>query len=206
MSLTLSTYLSHDLFGQPPNWANDPSRGLAHPNEVLRFMGGMGYPWDTQDQTKHEFGHEYLLADRQEISEMRTFFDGKFGMWGHFWVPTWTADLAVTAAIGAADASLTIEDIGYATYWLPNTVTGRYIVIVFPDGTQVCRKILAAPLSTTVTLDAAVGKACAAADLESLLVSFLLFVRFNIDEISIEHLSASMATVRLFFREVPEEL
>ena len=114
--------------------------------------------------------------------------------------------MVVTAAIDASDDTLTIEDIKYGTYWLPNDTTGRHLCLVYPDGTHVCRKVLGAPDADTLALDAALGKACPAGDLGSLLVSFLHFVRFNEDEIEIHYHTTTVATTTLGIRTIEAEI
>lgn len=205
MTLNIYAYSGHDVFGHPPNWIAEPEAGFHHPAQMIQYTG-FGMPFYEYGDTRQDLRFRYLFEDRQEISEMIAFFDENFGMFGHIWVPSWRADIEVTAAIGAADTQLTIEDIGYAAHWLPNDVTGRYLCLVFPDETQVCRKVTGAPAADTLQLESAIGKACAAADLEYFLCCFLYFVRFDQDEMELEYHGQATAEVDLAFREVPDEL
>lgn len=206
MTLNIYTAYGHDVFGHPPNWAGQPETGFHHPSELIQYLG-FGKPFYEYGDTRQYLRFLYLFEDLEEISEIIAFFDGNYGMYGHFWVPSWRADIEVAAAIGATDTQLTIEDVGYANHWLTNDVTGRYLCLVYPDETQVVRKVTASPAADSLQLDVAVGKACPAADLQYFLCCFLYFVRFDQDEMElIYHGAAGPAEADLAFCEVPDEL
>jgi hypothetical protein len=59
------------------------------------------------------------------------------------WIPTWRNDLQLAATIGAADTSITVEDVGYRTYGF-SVPTRQDIAIMLTDGTIYLRRITAA--------------------------------------------------------------
>ena len=205
MTLKINTYLDHDVFGEEPNWTEPVPQEFTHDYDFSRNIG-VGVSFSQFIETAVRLNGEWLFQSKADIQEFKDFFADKIGMLEGFWIPTWQSDLVVTAAIDATDAQLTIEDIGYADSWLNNAVYGRHIAIIFPDGTQVYRKIQGAPSSTTVALGAAVGKACRLEDLQSLLVSFLAFVRFDQDKEEREYETPSVARCSLRFKTISDEM
>jgi hypothetical protein len=205
MTLKIGTYLGNDVFGEEPNWIDPVPIELQHPYEFSRNIGvGVSYSQFAETQARLNGG--WLFDSKADIWEFTEFFDGKVGMLEGFWLPTWQSDLVVTAAIDAENAQLTVEDFGYADSWLQNDVYGRHIAIIFPDGTQIYRKIQGATSSTVVTLGAKVGKACALEDLPGLLVSFLLFVRFDQDKLERAYETPSVAQCALRFKTISDEM
>ena len=140
-----------------------------------------------------------------DVRCLKNFFDGVSGRFLGFWMPTWQRDIVVTAAIGANDTALTIEDFGYDTSWFLNDVTGRHIFVMFPDGSIRLRKVTAAPSGTSITIDQKFGISASAADLSSLLVSFLLYVRFDRDNYVETHIVPGKANVTFDFITIPSE-
>jgi len=101
-----------------------------------------------------------------------------------FWFPTWRSDIVVNAAFDAADITLSVEDFKWEDYFR-QTGTGQYLFFAFPDGTTAVRKLISAT-SSTITLDQAIGKTVSTDELSQLLVSFLLYGRFDQDEVEVD--------------------
>ena len=204
--MSWGTYQGYPVMTTAPNWAEPLKQSFITDVDVLRFLG-IGRAWSQQAEVGIAWEAEFLLDGRAAINELRDAFDTRKGRWGAFWAPTWQGDVKVTAAIGASDTTLTIEDMKYGSYWggAGYEVTGRYLMIRFPDGSQAYRRVTAWPTSTSLTLDAAVGVDVAEDELRSFLVSFLLFARFDMDELVLEYLTLSVAKARLKFRAVPAE-
>jgi len=74
----------------------------------------------------------------------------------------------------------------------------------FPDNTEIQRKIISEPTSTELTLDSTLGIACTAAELPFLTISFLYFVRFDIDQLAIVYHTDSSASVKATFKTLRE--
>ena len=81
------------------------------------------------------------------------------------------------------DIELTIEPIDYSSYWV-DSETARHVAIRWPDDTLICREIVDHG-TDSITLDNPLGKACDNPGI--LLSSFLIFGRFNIDEIEMKY-------------------
>ena len=202
--MSWASYRSQVVMTPAPNWATPLDPEFCH-RRGYRAVSGIGRAWSQQAETGLAWEAEFFLEDRTAIFWLKYYFDYLKGRWGAFWAPTWQADVKVTAAIQATDTTLWIEDMGYEGAWAGYEVTGRYLMIRFWDGTQIYRRVTNWPTPGSLTLDAAVGRAVAEGELGSLLVSFLLFARFDQDELLIEYLTESKAKAKLRFRAIPAE-
>jgi len=191
------TYLTHDLFLYPAT--NPITYKYRRPFVTYSFLG-LGYHRSLLDTGKNylQMKQTLMRSSRADIWKVINFFDSKRGRFAHFWVPTRSKDIVATASILAGSSVINIEDISYTTFYLPNEIIGRYVYIQFPDKTYACRKITAAS-STTITLDSAIGTTVAASDLSRLLISFLLFGRFEIDTIELDYIMKDTASIDLVF-------
>lgn len=202
--MTWPTFRDFDLFLTEPNWVRALEDSFRRDTRVFQSLG-IGAAWSNFDETLLGLKAGYLLSGKAEIQDLMDFFDDKKGRWQPFWVPTWQADLVVTAAIDPADTIITVRDVKYSDFWQPNDVTGRFLFFKFPDGSHAVRTVLDAPTSATIRLTSPIGQAVPTDQLDRLLVSFLLFCRFDQDEIEIRFLTDSAAEAALAFRTLPQE-
>ena len=125
---------------------------------------------------------------RADVWNWRQFLHAMKGRQVSFFVPTYNKDLTVVQDRVIADTDLVIENIGYVQFndRKPNK---KHIQIVLKDGTKLEREIISsAETSTTLetlTLNTTFGIDFLASDVER--VSFLEEVRYNSDEIVINH-------------------
>lgn len=193
----------YPIFNIEPDWSNLGEQGFIHPYDYLSFYGKT-LSISHYDETEFTLRFGYLQKLRSELQKILDFFDDKMGRWGNLWIPSWQSDIRVTAPFGAGDNQLTIEDIKFGEYWL-DEMAGSHITLLWPDGTRINRQIIGAPSTTEITLDNTVGKACTASELNRLLVSFLLFARFNQDEIEVEYISDEIGRMSLTFKTLFSE-
>ena len=173
---------------------------LYRPYDYLAFLG-KSYSQTHYGETVLPLGGDYFIVGRNVIQQYLDFFDYHKGRWGQFWVPTHQRDIVVTVAFGVTDTVLTIDPIEYPTYW-GGSQAARFIVFRWPDNTLICKKIINSD-TTTITLDSAIGKACA--NPAELIISFLLISRFDMDEIEIDYLLVDEGTTNLRFYSLPQE-
>ena len=176
----LDTYLDYDLFLTPPKHAI--SSYSSHPYEMLQILG-LGHEMSHYDETELGLKLSYILTNREDTWNLLKMFDSKRGRFSAFWIPSWNKDIVVTAAIMAADTILTIEDLKYSNFYLSNDIINRYVWFRFPDKTYACRKIVGAA-GIFIEIDNAIGTDVSADNLSLMLNSFLIFSRFDVDEIS----------------------
>lgn len=193
------TYSSIPVFNLRPR-AEKLKQMLYHPYDYLSFFG-KSQNESNWDETSLPLEGEYILLGRSNIWAFMDFFDYHKGRWGNFWLPTWEKDIVVNTPFGSGDSVLTIDPISYPEYW-DGSESARFIHIRWKDGTCVYREIIDND-ATTITLDSAVGKACA--DPSELIVSFLLMSRLDIDEIAINYVDINTGIADLRFQSLPME-
>ena len=205
MALKINSYLGHLVFGEEPNWISEPKFNMNRPYDYFGSVG-VGVRYSHYEFTEIKFIFEYLFQNKQEIWEMKNFFDDRKGRYDGFWIPSWRSDIIVTSDFDITDTQLNIQDIEYSDNWLNNDVEGRHIAIIHPDGTHIYRKILSAPSSTIITLDKQLEKAVTTEELNSLLISFLHFVRFDQDEMVLTYYNPNIAKSSFGNKSIPNEM
>lgn len=189
------TYNGLDLFLTRPLYSLvEPYQ---HPYELLSFLG-KGKAFNTYSQTRPGLSGTFRIVSRSDIWDLLNFFDSKRGRFQVFYEPSWDNDIVPTAAIDAADQTLTVEEV----YLTSGEIVGRHLYIRFPDGTYVCREVSNHPVSTTLVIDSPIGTSVTAANLSKMLICFLYKVRFDIDEIEIDYTADEIAQSKLKFRVV----
>jgi hypothetical protein len=203
-SPSVDTYLGEDVFSIQPNWISPPDTILTND---WRSIGSLGVESTSSlaDETIISIYGYWTCTSRPDWWAMREFFMSRAGRLDGFWVPSWRNDINVTAAIGASDTTITIEDIDYDTTWFLNSCTGRHLAFFLPDGTTVYRTVETAPSSTTITISSAIGSAVTAGNLNKLMVSFLYYVRFAQDELEASQSIPEIAEYNLTMTSIPSE-
>jgi len=202
---------TENLFDLEPDWGRNPQSEIMSPAETMRFYGLM-YRERHQTYNDVRFTYTYFLTTKAKIQKLIDFFDGVRGRYGNFWFPTWTRDIVVTRPISSADVQLTIQDIGYQDFVAEESQMGRFLFFL-PQGssTPYLRKVdMDNTDGTTLTLESAIGFDCSASRLSNLLVCFLLYGRFDVDELSLKYVTNEAAYATLTTIETannyPEDL
>jgi len=192
-------YRGASIFDYPePNWVTEPK--IDHLRTLSVFAGlGKDLAETNELEPRRRFSATYTFTEREyELAPTVEFFFSRRGRARGFWMPTFTNDLTVTAAIGAGDTHLHVHaDADYAASWLPNATQGRFLFLQWPDGDTACLKVNSVTGGTQLNLDAAVGKACAADKLNRLRVSFLNYVRFDHDDLVISYNTPEVGDIEL---------
>ena len=189
------TYNGLDLFLiRPKNPMQEKTR---FSYELLGFYG-KSTAFSNYYKARFLFSREYERTSREDIWALLNFFDSKQGRLVSFYTPTWANDIIVTAAIGAADTTLTTKEI----YLTAGEIVGRHLYIQLPDSSYVCREITARPSNTSITIDSAIGVAVSAENIANILLCFLYEVRFDADEIQLEYIADNVATTKLKFNSL----
>jgi hypothetical protein len=139
-------------------------------------MGKRGYPLT-------------LRANSQaEVWDLRQLMHHLGGRQVSFYVPTFGKDLIATSPLGTASQDLIITNIGY-TQFVTERQPRNHIWVRLLDGTTYQREITASVATSdtleTLTVDSNWGADIALADIDR--ISYLEEVRYNSDEIKIEH-------------------
>lgn len=193
-------YKTHPVLNLDPDWNNLVKHLVLYPYELMQFLG-KDFVFSTREYSDVGVGGRWSIYHRESIWNFRGFFNEMKGRWGTFWMPSHSYDVMVTAAFGAADVTLTIQDIEFSVYWGSEPV---YLLFHFQDGEEVHRKVLSSPTSTTIVLEEAIGKSCSVEELARLRVSFLYLSRLDGDRIVFKYPVQEVIEVGLVGMRVEE--
>lgn len=189
-------YNSIPILNLEPDWSTPVKQPILHSYELLQFLG-KDFIMSNREYSDIGIGMKLSIFGKEDIWNFRGFFNEMRGKYGKFWQPSHQHDIVVTEAFGAADVTLTIQDIEFSVYWGSEDV---HLIFRFQDGTEICRQIVSAPSPTSITLDGAIGKACSTEELNYLKVSFLYLSRLDIDRLLFKYLvpeAAEISTVAM---------
>lgn len=150
--------------------------------------------------------HRWLRRGREENDALRAYFYALQGRRVATWLPTFAADFDLVADASAASTTLTVGLCGFARFG--GAAFGRdRILIERRDGTRITRRITGVSESSTnevLTLDSALGIACAVADVKR--ISFMQLARLDQDSIEFVHYTDKMGamSVNATFRTAGE--
>jgi hypothetical protein len=163
---------------------------------------GFGYEssWLDNPESEKTLSFVAFLQGREEISDVRQFFDNLYGRLNGFWCPSFTNDLRLSSDVGVTDDFLLIENVGFSDLWDVPPYHG-FLCLITQGG-------VIAPLAiSSVTEDSdtverihlttTVGQAFKA---NETVLSLLLYVRFVDDELEFDYLTDN--TVNLQFRAI----
>lgn len=148
----------------------------------------------------------WALADRTAIAQAWELLSYLRGRLTSLWLPTWQADLSLTADVGAADPTITIQSIGYSARLFPSECR-KHIAFAEPAKAVTVRRVTAAvdngDGTETLTLESATGVAYTAA---YAFVMFCVLARLAEDSALVQWHTGSVAELELHFTEVPAEI
>jgi hypothetical protein len=195
-SHSFGSHRGYDVFNKEPNWVSGMRFHIQRDVTTFKTLA-IEYTKTYQTESDLTLEFDHLLFSRAELYDMVGFFNSKLGEWKQFWIPTWTKDVVVTAAIGASDTTLTIEDIDYEDKWSGNVTTGKWLYFLLTNGTEVIREVTGWPSDTELEIDSALGVAVSAEELPYMVCSFLIASRFNSDELEVAHRTTQVSEITL---------
>jgi hypothetical protein len=201
---TFPSYQGFTVFTEEPNWASVVNTNFSRSLEKLKDLG-VSLQYTNEDESDMLIEGDHMGATLAEVANLRGLFQSHMGKWKQFWTPTWQRDVVLTAGLTIAGDTITIEDIEYTDYWANNQIIGKYLYLDLPGG-AIYRKVIAWPSTTSLQLDTAVGEDVAVAIAENMLVSFLVPVRFEIDEMELSYHRVNVATTRLRMHTLQKEV
>lgn len=205
--MAFTQYKGYDVLEVVPNTRQDPERGfkrsLAHLDPLIGALtvnarsyapvGAHTFPW--------------FMASRAEIDIYKSFLANRAGRAVPFWVPSWRVDLPLNADIGANDPSISIVASDYTKYLFNDTNARRHLAFMLNIGQSfVYRKVTATQDNgngtETLTLETSLGVSAPTA---STFISFLYFVRLDVDNPETVWHNLTVAEAALPIIELPPE-
>lgn len=189
-----------------PNRIEPPVFQLAQSSSLVSARTNSLAMEQRADVPRVTLPYRLFLPDRATLAALDSWFDTVKGRFTSFWIPTYVADLPLTASLGASDTTFTITDIGYTERYFPHEAR-RHLAFIAPDGTITHRRVTDAvdngDGTETLTIASSLG---AAFPLGAGLLCFLLLVRLTSDEITVTRSAAAFGECVLECLELPPEV
>ena len=163
---------------------------------------GAATPWRAQGYAQRIYRMKFLL-ERSEIRELEGFFDARRGQMEGFWLPTWNADFRLAKPVGSSDATFQVEPSGFPAYFGIHPGLAK-VAFIKKDGTITPHTIIGAVVQAPYEAVQFSGTSGFSCDIDTL-VSHLVYVRFNADELQFQYINDSLAEVDVEFMELPTE-
>lgn len=144
----------------------------------------------------------FLAQTKAERWALRQFLYKKRGRWGLFWLPTYNADIEMASTYISNALNVSIWSIGLSRFFRVIDV-----MIELTDRTKYFRSITACVEGLngkeTITIDSGIARTILPSEIYR--ISFLHLVRFDSDEITMNHQgdSGNIVTISAPVREVP---
>ncbi|MEY9717852.1 hypothetical protein ABIA22_000342 [Sinorhizobium fredii] len=193
-------YQGLEVLTEPTERVSDISENIVRATEYVD--NGFGAVAIEATKNYADFGQTigFLAIGKAALWHRRRFLHNRKGKQKPFWLPSFSNDLQLQAAIGAADAVLTVRSIAPTGAYL-----GRHVMIELKNGTRFFREIINAFAvgggNDQLTISTALGQAVAPADIAWL--CFLSRVRLNSDSVTISYRFRGVFSVSAPVIEVP---
>lgn len=202
---TGDTYLGYRVHPQNPRFVPDTGREFSRKLSIFDHKTGSPWVKDQSDRLTLMGKWRWILRDRPEVAEFRSWLAARKGRTVPFWAESEGTDMEITATIASADISIQIRNIGYQRY-LNGRADRRHIALRTKSGAVYYRKILGATeiddATETLTLDAALGATITPADIAS--ARFMHLSRLESDSIEIVWHTLTMAESNAAIRSLPQ--
>lgn len=145
--------------------------------------GLMAIETEYNDSTQSRF-MGWSLESRDELWQLKAWFQQLKGKQRAFWLPTWNDDLVVMEPIGATAAAITVNNTGFSLYYRAN-----HLLLELKDGRQFYRKTLGCVENEdgheVIGIDKALGELVPIKVIKRL--AFLDLVRLDTDRIEFSY-------------------
>lgn len=189
-----------------PNRIEPPVQQLRHTVSSVRALTNSQQTEQRSDWPRVTLPYRLYLDSRATIAALDTWFDSVKGRFTSFWMPTYVADLKLTADVGSSDTTITISAMGYTARYFPNEPR-RHLAFISADGTITARRVTASvdngDGTETLTIASSLGSAFPRS---AGLLSFLLLLRLADDEITVTRSAAAFGECVLSCLELPAEV
>lgn len=163
---------------------------------------GVSTPWRVQSYAQRIYRMKFIL-ERSDIRALEEFFDARRGQMEGFWLPTWNADFRLANAVGSSDATFQVEASGFPDFFAIHPGNAR-VAFILKDGT-ICPNTITGAVDQS-PLEAIQFASSSGVDCPvDTLVSHLVYVRFNSDELPFQYTTDSLAEADIEFLELPTE-
>jgi hypothetical protein len=185
------TYRSHPVVTDRAIVMQDASESIGREVEVSDSGLGLPVMVDVRELSGYQAQMAWFANGRPRLWALRQWLHYCRGRQRQFWLPTWNADMTLTATIGAADVVFYTGAI--------ELVAPFDIQFLLTDGTMLRRRVVGGN-GAAWELDSALGQEVTTADVEA--ISLLVAMRNDADRVEIQHLTARQADIAVPVVEV----
>lgn len=199
----MPTFLSRPLFDFQPNF-EDLGEGWASDATGDAQGFGLDTGWVNQLYTQRTFKINLQLHGRAEIRALEAFIDGVRGRLQGFWFPTASGDLRLTRDVLATDLEVQFEDCGLRAIYAehPGLSFAALVDENFITPIRFSSVNVDSAGKEKATLTSVAGRAHKMAQTK---LSWLVYVRFQRDEVRMNFITDDIAEVSLDLIELPTE-
>lgn len=192
---TETTYRGYPLQTTKPEWAQDPTIEYARRIAVIDLGIGVPAVDDQSGLAEPVVAFRWAFTSRAAVQAFRAWLFARRGRQKALWLPSFSDDLVVTAAVSAAATNLDVQACGIKNY-VAAGVNRRDIRIQMTDGTVYYRRTSAHvevdANTERLTMDTPLGVNYTAADFAQ--VSWMQLARLDADAIEIAHWTGEVST------------
>jgi hypothetical protein len=191
------------IWARKPNWATSPQRDFDMAREVEDVAPSGLSITNILDYLAHSVEYRYRNSSKVDESALLAFWQQQHGRHLRFWLPLWRSDFHLVLPVLPYEDTLVVDATGVATVFQGY----ERIYLELTDGTLITRHVTAVvdnlDGTETLYLETFMDRSIAIADVA--MFGRLLLVRFDSDELLLEHVSAAVSEFTLHFRELVRE-
>lgn len=192
-----ATYRGRPVLESRPDESDDPTRSYDRVLDLIDTQTGGVVPIDWSGRPYRNASHRWMIAGRAANASLRSLLYALAGQYRELWVPSWSSDLVLAAAVPPAGLSITVNWCGYARHGRMQA-NRRDIRVELKDGTISYRRIMGATETGTATealaIDAAFGREVTPAQVR--LISFMTLAEQASDEVELLHVTDADGATR----------
>jgi hypothetical protein len=198
--LDLESCGTSTIFNIRPEWSREPNMEIQFGRELIQYDAAMTQFRFLTSELGWKVTAEYFNIDKAVEYSLLDFFHQRKGKLSRFWLPAWAqyftlaqdiSPLATTFFL-AEDNSFQYVYRGYERFFM-----------LLKNGHIITRKITASLGNGEYSVASAFDRAITPADIS--LFGKLLLVRFDQDEIAMQHDTTDLSTCTLTFQELAKE-
>lgn len=186
-----------------PNWAEGMTIDVQASAAITRFGGGVDYLWQENTVAPKRLKFDYSNLTKAAEKELIDFFQARNGQHGCFWTPSWITNFQIIDDLVASDSVIPVRNDSFS-----KTYSGyERIAIVLASGDIIVREISGATeidsTQENLTLVSPVDRIINMVDID--LCCLFLLVRFDMDVLSIKHITDSISETEITVYELVRE-
>ena len=203
----MTTYLGYDVFDLPlMNRDSDATFEHSRMLSVVENQLGKRYVYDKAGVPMVQWQLSLIGTTKDEVKQIRDWFDARKGAAVPFWLPTYQRDLQATLPLETLPNFITVANVGYTRFVWSMGNARRNIVVIQPDGSKYYYKVTSAAVNDvagteTLTLDRSLGISAST----DVMISHLVLCRLSEDSGQFLYTTPGICELQLTLNELPKE-